>query len=90
MKTQELAGDALLYNHELSGKVIGCAIEVHRTLGPGLLESTYQQCLAREMHLSGLSFQAQLAMPVYYKGLNLECGYRLDFLVDEFLVVELI
>ena len=89
MKTQEPAENAELYNHELSRRVIGCAIEVHRNLGPGLLESTYQQCLAHEMYLSGLSFQAQMPMPVYYKGVNLDCGYRLDFLIEEFLVVEL-
>ncbi len=89
MKTLEPAENAELYNHQLSRKVIGCAIEVHRNLGPGLLESTYQKCLTHEMHIAGLSFQAQLPIPVYYKGVNLDCGYRLDFLVDDFLVVEL-
>lgn len=69
--------------------MIGCAIEVHRQLGPGLLESAYQQCLAYEMHLTGLSFKLQLPMPVVYKEVSLDCGYRLDMLVEELLVVEL-
>ena len=89
MKTQELAESAELYNHPLSGKVIGCAIEVHRQLGPGLLEGAYQQCLAHEMHLTGLSFKIQQPMPVEYKGVTLDCGYRLDMLIEDFLVVEL-
>jgi GxxExxY protein len=73
----------------LTQKVIGCAIEVHRTLGPGLLESTYQQCLAREMHLAGLTFQTQAALSVEYKGVNLDCGYRADILIEDELIVEL-
>jgi GxxExxY protein len=79
---------AELYNHELSRKVIGCAIEVHRNLGPGLLESVYQQCLAYEMRLAGLSFKSELAIPICYKGVDLNCSYRLDFLVEDFLVIE--
>lgn len=82
------AESAELYNHELSRKVIGCAIEVHRSLGPGLLESAYQKCLAHEMRLAGLEFQSELAVPLCYKGVKLDCGYRLDFLVDYFLVIE--
>ena len=78
-----------LYNHPLTGKIIGCAIEVHRQLGPGLLESTYQQCLAHELNDAGIAFKAQAAMPVYYKKTNIDCGYRLDFLVENFVVVEL-
>lgn len=73
----------------LSAKVIGCAIEVHRTLGPGLLESTYAQCLARELDLQGLTFQLQVPLPVEYKEVRLECGYRLDVLVEGQLIVEL-
>jgi GxxExxY protein len=73
----------------LTAKVIGCAIEVHRYLGPGLLESTYEQCLAHELRLQGVEFKVQVPTPVYYKGINLECGYRVDLLVEEFLVVEL-
>ncbi len=73
----------------LSAKVIGCAIEVHRALGPGLLESTYAQCLARELDLQGLTFQLQVPVPVEYKEVRLECGYRLDVLVEGQLIVEL-
>jgi GxxExxY protein len=62
---------------------------VHRTLGPGLLESTYEQCLARELSLAGIPFALQVALPVEYKGLHLDCGYRIDLLVDRVLLVEL-
>ena len=73
----------------LTAKVIGCAIEVHRTLGPGLLESAYEQCLAYELRLAQVPFRVQVPMPVEYKGVKLDCGYRIDLLMDEFLVVEL-
>jgi len=73
----------------LSGKVLGCAIEVHRTLGPGLLESTYEQCLARELSLQGLGFELQVPLPVEYKGVRLDCGYRVDVLVERQLILEL-
>jgi hypothetical protein len=66
---------------ELSNKLIGWAIEVHRELGPGLLESTYEQCLARELALNGIDFELQVAVPVEYKGLKLDCGYRADLIV---------
>lgn len=74
---------------ELSNRVIGCAIEVHRILGPGLLESTYEQCLARELQLRGLRFHLQWPLPVEYKGLRLDCGYRVDILVENQLIAEL-
>ena len=64
-------------------------IEVHRTLGPGLLESTYQQCLARELNLNGIHFQMEYPLPVEYKGIQLDCGYRIDLLIDNDLIVEL-
>ena len=70
-------------------KVIGCAIEVHRALGPGLLEATYQQCLAREMSLNEIPFLLECSLPVEYKGVRLDCGYRLDILVDDRLILEL-
>jgi GxxExxY protein len=73
----------------LSSQVIGRAIEVHKTLGPGLLESTYEQCLAHELHTAGLYFVRQQLLPVNYKGVTLECGYRLDFMVENKLIVEL-
>jgi len=70
-------------------KVIGCAIEVHRTLGPGLLESTYKQCLAYELNQNEIPFKLEWPMPVKYKGIKLDCGYRIDVLVDEQLILEL-
>ncbi|MBT3215445.1 MAG: GxxExxY protein [Deltaproteobacteria bacterium] len=73
----------------LTAKVIGCAIEVRRTLGPGLLESTYEQCLARELHLNQIPFKLQVSLPVEYKDVRLDCGYRIDILVDEKLILEL-
>lgn len=73
----------------LTGRVIGCAIEVHRVLGPGLLESAYEQCLAHELRDSGLEFRLQVPLPVHYKGVKLDCGYRLDVIVEGELVVEL-
>ena len=73
----------------LTEKVIGCAIEVHRALGPGLLESAYQQCLTHEMKLNGIPFVAEQPVPVEYKGIRLDCGYRLDFVVDGCLILEL-
>ncbi|HNR69678.1 MAG TPA: GxxExxY protein [bacterium] len=73
----------------LSNRVIGCAIAVHRGLGPGLLESAYEQCLAREFSLAELAFEVQKSMPVEYKGIHLDCGYRLDFLVENKLIIEL-
>jgi GxxExxY protein len=76
--------------HEaLSQQVIGFAIEVHRGLGPGLLESAYEQCLAHELSLAGVPFKLQLALPVAYKGTLLDCGYRIDLLVDDRIIVEL-
>ena len=74
---------------ELTGKVIGSAIDVHRALGPGLLESTYEQCLARELSISNIDFSLQQAIPVEYKGVCLDCGYRIDILVENMLIVEL-
>ncbi|MGN6720614.1 MAG: GxxExxY protein, partial [Candidatus Binatia bacterium] len=73
----------------LSNKVIGCAIEVHRELGPGLLESAYEQCLAAELSRSQIPFQLQVELPINYKGMRLDCGYRIDLLIDKQLVVEL-
>ena len=74
---------------DLSKRVIGCAIEVHRQLGPGLLESTYEQCLAHELSIQKIPFAFQVPLPVEYKGLKLDCGYRLDLVVADALIVEL-
>ena len=73
----------------LTDLVIGLAIEVHRALGPGLLESAYQECLCYELKASGIAFGRQVALPVVYKSVKLDCGYRMDLVVDDRLVVEL-
>ena len=73
----------------LSNRVIGLAIEVHRELGPGLLESTYEKCLAHELRAHDIEFVTQMVLPVEYKGLSLDCGYRVDMVVEERLIVEL-
>ncbi|MHC5054823.1 MAG: GxxExxY protein [Planctomycetota bacterium] len=70
-------------------KIIGGAIRVHRALGPGLLESTYEACLAYELSKAGLSFRSQVPMPVVYGEVKLDCGYRLDLLVEEAVIVEM-
>jgi len=62
----------------LSNRIIGCAIEVHRHLGPGLLESTYQQCLAHELRINGIELEIEHPLPVVYKDIRLDCGYRID------------
>jgi GxxExxY protein len=74
---------------EITEKIIGAAIEVHKTIGPGLLESAYEECLAYEMRIRGLNFERQVPLPVVYKSVTLDCGYRLDFLVERAVVVEL-
>jgi len=75
--------------NELSRLVIGAAIEVHKTLGPGLLESAYEECLCYELGLSKLAFERQKSMPVEYKGIEIDCGYRADIVVEDKLVLEL-
>ena len=75
--------------NRLSEKIIGCAIEVHRALGPGLLESVYEECLCHELKLQSLSFECQKPLPVSYKGVVLDSGYRLDIVVENQVVVEL-
>ena len=74
---------------ELSNRVIGLAIEVHRNLGPGLLESTYEQCLASELADAGIPFKIQVPLPVRYKVKQIDCGYRVDVLVNDALILEL-
>ena len=75
--------------NEVTGTVIGAAIEVHRALGPGLLESAYEECLCRELTLRNIPFQRQHPLPVKYKGLALDCGYRLDLVVAGAIVIEI-
>jgi len=74
---------------KLSNRVIRCAIEVHRVLGPGLLESTYERCLTHEFTLNEIAFRQQWPLPVEYKEVRLDCGYRIDLLVEDALIVEL-
>ena len=78
-----------LLHKELSDQVIGAAIEVHRQLGPGLLESAYQACLAHELSLRSILFVSQLDLPLTYKGVQLDVGYRIDLLVEDKIIVEL-
>ena len=68
---------------DLSNRVLGCAIEVHRELGPGLLEATYEQCMAYELHREKIPFRMQVGLPVQYKNTHLDCGYRIDLLIDD-------
>jgi GxxExxY protein len=75
--------------NELTQAIIGAAIEVHRTLGPGLLESAYEECLCRELAIRQLAFERQRPLPLNYKGVPLDCGYRLDLLVANTVVVEI-
>ena len=75
--------------NEYSGKIIGAAIEVHRHLGPGLLESAYEECLHYELVRNGLSVRRQEPVPILYKGVKLEYGYRIDILVEDLIIVEL-
>ena len=75
--------------NELTYATIGAAIEVHRTLGPGLLESSYRECLCRELMLRRINFRREYRLPLQYKGTLLDCGYRIDVLVDELVVVEI-
>jgi GxxExxY protein len=77
------------YLNDLSYKIVGCAIEVHRHLGPGLLESIYHECLRQEFFLRGINYKNQLFVPISYKGLILDADYRLDFLIEDEIVVEL-
>jgi GxxExxY protein len=72
----------------LSHQVIGAAMDVHRILGPGLLESAYEECLCRELSLQGIPCQRQVALPLEYKGIQVDCAYRIDILVDNCLIIE--
>jgi GxxExxY protein len=76
-------------HNEVSEQIIGAAIEVHRAIGPGLLESAYEECLSYELIQRGLRLQRQVPLPVVYKGVQLECGYKLDLVVEGLVVVEL-
>jgi GxxExxY protein len=73
----------------LTERIIGCAIEVHKAIGPGLLESAYEECLCYELSQVGLAFQRQVPLPVKYKSVSLDCGYRLDIIVGDEVIVEI-
>lgn len=75
--------------NQITEKIIGCAIEVHKRLGPGLLESAYEECLVFELQNTGLTVERQKPVPVIYKEIKLECGYRIDILVENTVVIEL-
>lgn len=73
----------------MTERIIGCAIEVHKALGPGLLESAYEECFCYELAQNGFSLSRQVPLPVVYKGIKLDCGYRIDVLIDDLVIVEL-
>src|SRR5262245_37486710 len=75
--------------NELSNRIIGAAIEVHRELGPGLLESAYRRCLCRELELEGISFEPEVKLPVTYKGVDIDCAYGMDIKVAGLVIVEI-
>ena len=79
----------MLIDEELTGEILAAATEVHRQLGPGLLESAYEECLCHELSLRGLPFRREVPLPVTYKGIKLDCGYRLDLVVAEKVILEL-
>jgi GxxExxY protein len=79
----------MLHDEELTSQIIGGAIEVHRELGPGLLESAYEECSCHELSVRKIPFRRQVPFPVYYKAVRLDCGYRADLIVDNRVVVEL-
>lgn len=81
--------ELMLRCDRITDKIIGAAIEVHRTLGPGLPESTYEACLFHELMPLGISVRRQVEIPVHYKGKTIDCGYRLDLLVEDLIVIEL-
>jgi len=81
-------GSKLIYE-QLTEKIIGAAIEVHKTIGPGLLENIYEECLCHELMLRGVAFKRQVAVPLIYKGKNLNCSFRLDMVVEDLVLLEL-
>ena len=79
----------MLVEEQLTERIIGAAIEVHRTLGPGLLESVYEECLCHELGLRDLKFERQVALPLQYKGISVSVGYRADLIVEGAILLEL-
>jgi GxxExxY protein len=78
-----------LRHEDLTEQIIGAAIEVHKAVGPGLLEAVYEECLCHELKLRGLAFERQMLVPVVYKGVTLDCGYRLDLILENIVVLEI-
>ncbi|UCG78625.1 MAG: GxxExxY protein [Nitrospirota bacterium] len=83
-----MEGD-LFYCEEVTDAIIASAIEVHKHLGPGLLESAYEECLCHELSLNKVPFKRQVDLPLEYKGISLDCGYRIDMVVDDKVIIEL-
>ena len=83
------AEGVMLVAEQLTETIIGAAIEVHRILGPGLLESAYEECLGQELLLRNVAHKRQVSLPVVYKGIMLDCGYRIDLIVEDQVIVEL-
>ena len=79
----------MLLEQELTRKIIKCAIEVHKALGPGLLESSYEKCLMKEFELSDVLFKSQIELPLEYKGVRIDAGYRIDLIVEQKVIIEL-
>lgn len=75
--------------NKITGEIIGAAIEVHKALGPGLLESAYEECLCHELNLKGVNFKKQQFLPIEYKEIKLDCGYRTDLIVGDLVIIEL-
>ena len=75
--------------NQITERIIGCSISVHRVLGPGLLESAYEECLCNELSQNRLKFERQVPLPVVYKGVKLDCGYRMDLVVENLVIVEI-
>ncbi|HEY2392939.1 MAG TPA: GxxExxY protein [Candidatus Angelobacter sp.] len=84
-----LGATTKLKHEELTERIIGAAIEVHKALGPGLLEGVYEECLCHEFRLRELAFESQMLVPIIYKGVTLDCGYRLDLIVADTVILEL-
>jgi GxxExxY protein len=82
--TEDTEGSSRYRTHD----IVGAAIEVHRRLGPGLLESAYETCLCKELSLRGISFQRQVPLPISYRGLELDCGYKLDIVINQSVIIE--
>jgi GxxExxY protein len=89
METKMALEDARLLGSAMSGRIIQCAVAVHRAFGPGLLENAYRACLARELELAGFCVESEAPIPLHYRGTELACGFRADLIVDRKVLIEL-